>query len=90
MFIKELNKLGINKEITVHPLIVLANDKVLLDNQSDIKIIRTSNIYKEICNQDDNLSEELLQNLKQIILDNNLPAKSYKTINIVKSVFSFP
>lgn len=85
LFIKELNKLGINKEITVHPLIVLANDKVLLDNQSDIKIIRTSNIYKEICNQNDNLSEELLQSLKQIILDNNLPAKSYQTINIVKS-----
>ena len=85
LFIKELNKIGIDKEITVHPLIILANDKVLLDNQSDIKIIRTSNIYKEICNQDDDLSEELLQNLKQIILNNNLPAKSYQTINIVKS-----
>lgn len=85
LFIKELNKLGINREIVVHPLIVLANDKVNLENNSDIKIIRTSNIYKEICNENDNLSEDLLNILKEIILKNNLPAKSYETIDILKS-----
>lgn len=85
LFIEELNKLGINKEIVVHPLIVLANDKVNLENNSDIKIIRTSNIYKEICNENDDLSENLLNILKDIVLKNNLPQKLYKTIDIFNS-----
>lgn len=82
LFNRELDNLGINRKVKVHPLIVFANDKIVLQNNSDMPVVRISNIYIEISKQDDNLSEDVLNAVKKISLKNTLPAKMYDTVNI--------
>lgn len=86
LFNSELRNRGINKDIKVEPLIVFANDNVSLENNSDMPIVRTSNIYREISKGQANYSDELLGVLKDIALKNTLPAKVYKTVNIVDKI----
>lgn len=86
LFNKELRKLGINEDIKVEPLIVFANDNVSLENNSDMPIVRISNVYREISKGQATYSDELLEALKGIALKNTLPAKEYDTVNIADKI----
>lgn len=86
LFNKELRSRGINEDIKVEPLIVFANDNVSLENNSDMPIVRISNIYREISKGQANYSDELLAILKDIALKNTLPGKEYETVNIVDKI----
>lgn len=84
----ELKKSGINTDyIIINPIIVIGNDKVNIENESDIKILRASSVIHEILKIKENtLSKEVQNEIVKIINDNKLELKSYDVINIENSL----
>lgn len=80
---KELAKKGYEENIDVIPLIVFANDTVNIENNSDITVIRASNIYNEISKINNNLNKKMIYDIRDTALLNTLPSKEYPVINIV-------
>lgn len=68
-------------KIQLRTLIVIANDKVMIENESDIQVIRISQIYHQIQKFNDNLSQDTLNKVKSIIQSNRLPPKVYPIEN---------
>lgn len=61
----------------IQPLIVIANDTVTVENETNMPIIRISQIYHHVMNQPDVLTDEQVEHISQIIEENRLPAKKY-------------
>ncbi|WP_336769713.1 nuclease-related domain-containing protein [Bacillus bombysepticus] len=78
--IKEQWKLLYNEEAPVldlKPIIVIANDKIMIENQTDLAIIRISQIYHHVQKSNDNLSQDTLSKLWNILETHKLPLKQY-------------
>lgn len=76
---KELKVKGYNGEyIQLKPLIVIANDNVDIINESDVPIVRISNIYHHISQQPKSLDNATISLVEQIVKENQLPPKSYE------------
>lgn len=77
---KELKNRGINTDyIKCKSIIVIANNKVLLNNKSLNVIVRPSEIvtYIENLNTDVKLDKSLQEEIASIFKERNLPAKTY-------------
>lgn len=72
--------------IQYHSVIVIANDHVMIDNESDIPIIRISQLYHHIMKFQDNLTQEVLDRVKNIIRSNQLPPKEYAVRDYTKGI----
>lgn len=65
------------KPFTLEPIFVIANDTVRIQNDSDLPIMRISNIYHQIMKYPDILTQEQVEQLAAIVHENTLPAKKY-------------
>ena len=63
--------------ILFQPIIVIANDKVFIKNETDLPIIRSTQIYHHIIKQPDILTQDQVREICSIIEDNRLPVKEY-------------
>ncbi|WP_283693973.1 nuclease-related domain-containing protein [Clostridium perfringens] len=70
---------GIN--VNVKGLVVIANEKVEIDNQSDSKVIRHTSLYEELSKGENILSEEQCEEISNIIKSILEPDKKYPTNN---------
>ncbi|UFT99882.1 NERD domain-containing protein [Radiobacillus kanasensis] len=59
------------------PFIVIANDHVLIDNETDMEIMRISQISHHMKKYNENYSERLLEVITEILEEKALPLKSY-------------
>lgn len=66
------------KTILIQPIFVIANDIIRIQNDTDLPIMRISNIYHHIMKLPDILTEEQVQQLCEIIRDNKLPPKKFE------------
>lgn len=67
----------LGKEVPVYSLIVFANDKIDIINNSKNVIIRKSEIMTEIFSHEKTIDKEMLEDIEQILYAKNLPAKAY-------------
>jgi uncharacterized protein YozE (UPF0346 family) len=79
---QELKKLGYSDYIQIKPLIVMANENVEIINESDVPIVRISNIYHHISKFPKELDEDIIFATKKIVEDNMLPSKKYEIEDI--------
>ncbi|HCG4536101.1 NERD domain-containing protein (plasmid) [Ureibacillus chungkukjangi] len=63
--------------ILFQPMIVIANDTVLIQNDTDLPIIRRTQIYHHIIKKPDVLTAEQVNDICSIIEENRLPVKKY-------------
>ncbi|MCM3390593.1 NERD domain-containing protein [Ureibacillus chungkukjangi] len=63
--------------ILFQPMIVIANDTVLIQNDTELPIIRRTQIYHHIIKQPDVLKPEQVSDICSIIEENRLPVKKY-------------
>ncbi|MGD6964405.1 nuclease-related domain-containing protein [Fictibacillus phosphorivorans] len=63
--------------INVKSIIVIANDNVMIENESDTPIIRLSQIYNYIQKQPNVLSTELVTIITDLLQENTLEAKRF-------------
>lgn len=74
--------------IQYRSVIVIANDTVMIENESDIPVIRISHLYHHMNKFQDNLSQEVLERVENIIRSNQLPAHSYAVLDYSKDIKS--
>lgn len=87
LYQKFINKMLKNdKYINIQPLIVLANDEVKINNNSDIPIVRVSNMYREIIKGTDNINKDTQIAIKDILLAYTLQAKPYGIIDYTQCI----
>lgn len=79
---QELKKLGYSDYIQIKPLIVMANENVEIINESDVPIVRISNIYHHISKFPKEMDEDIIFAIKKIVEDNMLPSKKYEIEDI--------
>lgn len=72
--------------VPVQSIIVIANDNVMIDNQSDTPIIRVSQIYSYIQRQSTTLSNELINEITDLLKTNTLEAKRFPHRSYEKEV----
>ncbi|WP_428909773.1 nuclease-related domain-containing protein [Niallia sp. Krafla_26] len=72
--------------IHYHSVIVIANDHVMINNESDVPVIRISQLYHHIMKFQDSLSQDVLDRVKNIILSNQLPPKEYAVHDYSKGI----
>lgn len=72
--------------IQYHSVIVIANDHVIIDNESDVPVIRISQLYHHIMKFQDNHTQEVLDKVKNIIRSNQLPPKEYAVHDYTKGI----
>lgn len=71
-------RLGDNApSLFMKPIIVIANDNVMIHNESDMPIMRISQIYHHIMKQEETLSNDLLRLIRDIVDERRLPLKKY-------------
>lgn len=78
---EELKKIGYNEGfVDCNSIICIANSEVVIENESKQIVVRPSNIITEIkaFNTNQNLSEEIQEKIYKILLDNNLPEKTFE------------
>jgi len=69
--------------IYMYPLIVIANDKVIIKNESDLPVVRASSIYRYVSNFNGmKLERKYWPVIKEIFESYNLKAKKYPINNI--------
>lgn len=68
---------ALGKEVPVYSLIVFANDKIDIINNSKNVIIRKSEIMTEIFTHEKKNDREMLEEIERVLQDRNLPAKPY-------------
>lgn len=64
--------------VQIRPLIVMANEGVDLINESDVPIIRISNIYHHISEIPRELDHNIISSIKSIVEKNMLVPKGYE------------
>jgi hypothetical protein len=72
--------------IPFHPIIVLANDTVYIENETNMPVIRTSQIYHHMMDYPDILTDEQVKEISEIIENHMLPAKEYPVMNYTDSL----
>lgn len=74
--------------IKCNSIIVIANDKVEIRNESMNPVLRTSEIitYIENLQVENKLSKELQEDIKNSLLANNLPPKKYPVIDLETNI----
>jgi hypothetical protein len=73
-----LQKKGISEDyIPVQSIIVIANDNVIIENESDSPVIRISQIYNFIQKQPVTLTSNLVDEITKLLKENTLPAKPF-------------
>lgn len=87
---KELRELNlVNEYIIINPVIVIANDDIRIENESNIKVVRSSSIIHEVLNIKENiLSKDIQKEIMNIINKHKLPLKKYSVINVENSIRS--
>lgn len=63
------------------PIFVIANDNVQITNDTELPIMRVSQIYHHIINKPDVLTPEEVEKISAIIEENMLPPKTYEMEN---------
>lgn len=76
---KALKELGYDIYLPVSFIIVMANEAVDIENQSNIPIIRTSNLYYEISRRGEILDDNIIKEIHDILTKNSLPLIGYPT-----------
>jgi len=79
----------INKDIpysTIQPIVVIANDNILIDNQSDLPIMRISQVYRHVKNGNSILDKHRLHLIKELFENHNKDSKSYPVLNYLKGI----
>ena len=67
---------GKTSSFGLHPIFVIANDKVRIENDSELPIMRISNIYHYMMKFPDILKDEQVIQIANIVRANSLPAKT--------------
>lgn len=75
--------------IKLNPLIVIANDKIMVENQTDLAIIRISQIYHHVQKSNEHLSQDTLSKLWNILETNKLPLKEYPVQDYSKDLAEY-
>lgn len=76
------NKYNISDvKVEFSPIIVIANDNVFIDNQSSLPIMRISQVYHYIKDKPKTIDKVMLNRVKEILENNNLPEKEYLVNN---------
>lgn len=78
--------LGGNSDISAHSIIVLANDTIDIQNESDAVVVRKTEIVNEIRKHDKVLSDEQIEQICRILTERNLPPLPYDMENWFKKV----
>lgn len=77
-FINESTNRSFDDYIEVDGIIVIANEKVTIENYNENQnIFRDSELYSYIISRPTKFKKEELDKIKKVILENNLPAKKY-------------
>lgn len=78
--------LGGNNDISAHSIIVLANDTIDIQNESNAVVVRKTEIVNEIRKHDKVLSDEQIEHICRILTERNLPPLPYDMENWFKKV----
>jgi len=90
------NSLLKDKEIFIQPVIVIANNQVIINNESDQAVLRPSNVYNYIFNINGGraiYSRQEMEEIRDIILEAKLESNKYpitdyrKMVEAIKDVF---
>lgn len=76
-------------QLKFHSVIIIANDKVEIENETNLPIMRISQIPFHMEKFRDNLSQEILEKVQNIIRSNQLPPKKYPVKDYTKSIKEF-
>ena len=85
LFNNYLKEQGIKEKIEIKPMIIIANNDIEIENESDMLIVRTSQIYNNFKKSNCKYSKKTVTAIKKYIKDNKLPAKKYKITNYEKT-----
>ena len=85
LFNKHLKDAGIKEKIEIKPMIIFANNDIEIENNSDMVVVRASQIYNNFKKSDCNYSKKTISEIKKYIKNNKLPAKKYEIINYEKT-----
>lgn len=84
------NKLNINidddKYLNVEGIVVIANNEININNESNQPIFRTSEIYRHINSFKTVLTAKEMKDIQNIILKENLPSKKYPIPDYKKEI----
>lgn len=86
---KRLKEMGFSEKIEIEPIIVIANDNVIIDNLSDLTIVRTSQIYPIIKKGTKKYSKKLLNAIEEILKSEKKSIKEYDDVDYTKSISEF-
>ena len=70
-------------KVKVNPVVVIANDTVMIDNESDLPILRASSIYRYIEQGQNILTNEWQEKIAELLIEHSLPGKKYEIPNFV-------
>lgn len=85
LFNRHLKEQNIKDKIEIKPMIIIANNQIEIENDSDMVIVRSSQIYNNFKKSDCNYSKKAISEIKKYIKDNKLSAKKYDIINYEKT-----
>lgn len=84
---KLLNRTPEDKDyIKVQGLVIIANNEIDIDNDSEQPIFRISEIYRQVSKNDLIFSKEELLNIKNIIVKDNLPPKKFPKYDYLSEI----
>lgn len=72
------------QRLTVHPIVVIANDNAKIENETDWVIIRPNQLYTVITRGPDQLSQETCESLRDLFKAHNLGQKAFKHLDYMK------
>lgn len=81
LFNNYLKETGIEEEIIIKPIIIIANDDIIIENDSDMIIVRASQIYPIFKKTNYGYSKKTIKALEEFINENKLDAKKYEICN---------
>ena len=82
---KKLKEKGIDEKIDLEPIIVIANDNIKIENDSDIEIVRISKLHTILKKGQKHYSKKLLDSVEEIIKENQKQALKYECIDYIKT-----
>lgn len=76
----EMKKMDVYSDANfyIEPIFVIANDVIQVKNDSDLPIMRASQIYHYVKKQPEILNQKQIEEISKIIKGNNLPPKKYE------------
>lgn len=72
------------QRLTVHPVVVIANDNAKIENETDWVIVRPNQLYTVITRGPDQLSQETCESLRDLFKAHNLGQKAFKHLDYMK------